>query len=262
MKQINAFEGQLKMKLFERNNQGLQLTAAGKSLYKDAKHIINYSNKAIDKARSLVVDSEYTLCVASSLLNPCKPFMDLWYKVNHLFPKYKLHIAPFDDDGEGILSIIGTLGKKDDFVVGICDSDLWQERCSFLKLGEYKRGYAIPTTHPLASKESLTIQDLYGETLLMCKGGNAPVSEWEDIQLNHLHIKLVDTPHFYDMDMFNQSVQSGNILASAECWADIHPSLVTIPMAPESTVPFGLMYALDAPEDIVQIVEAIKEHIE
>lgn len=258
MKQINTLEEQLKLKLFERTKQGIHLTAAGKSLYKDGKFLMNYSDTAIQKARNLIVDPEYTLCVATSLLSPCKPFMDLWYKINHKFPGYKLHITPFEDDNEGILSIIGALGKTNDFVVGICDSDLWQERCSFLKLGEYKRSYAVPITHRLASKKALRIEDLYGEALFMCKGGNAPISEWEDIKKNHPQIKLTDTTHFYDMEVFNHCVQTGNILTSAECWKDIHPSLVTIPMEPESTVSYGLMYAVSPPEDIAQIVDAIK----
>lgn len=258
MKQINSLEEQLNLKLFDRTSHGISLTAAGESIYKDAKHLINYSTKAIEKARNLVIDPEYTLCVATSLLNPCKPFMDLWYKINQNFPGYKLHISPFDDDNEGIVSVISTLGKTNDFAVGICDSDFWQERCSFLKLGEYKQGYAVPVTHKLAAKKALRIEDLYGETLLMCKGGNDPINEWDAIAQNHPQVKIMDTPHFYNMEVFNRCVQTGSILASAECWKDVHPSLVTIPTEPESAVPYGLMYAANPPDDIIQIVKAIE----
>lgn len=258
MKQINSLENQLGLQLFERTNQGMRLTAAGESIYKDAQYLIKYANKAVEKARNLIVDPEYTICVATSLFNPCKPLVDLWSGVRHDFPRYKLHIMPFEDDNEGILPVIGTLGKKNDFVVGICDSDVWRERCSFLQLGEYRRCYAVPVSHRLAREKSLLIQDLYGETLLMCKGGNAPVNEWDDIEQHHQRIKLAQAPHFYSMEVFNQCVHTGSILASAECWSDIHPSLVTIPMEPESVIPYGLMYAANPPEDIVRIVAAIK----
>ena len=258
MKQINVLEDQLALKLFVRTRHGIRLTAAGESIYQDAKHLIAYSDKAVEKARNMVVDAEFTLCVATSLLNPCKPFVDLWSRIEHRFPEYKLHIVPFDDDNEGILSVIRTLGKSNDFVVGICDSDLWLERCSFHRFGEYRRGYAVPVAHRLAAKKTLRIEDLYGETLAMCKGGNSPLGEWDDIERNHPQIKITETPCFYDMEVFNLCVRTGGILSTAECWKDIHPSLVTIPREPESTVPYGLMYVSDPPQDILQIVEAIK----
>lgn len=38
--------------------------------------------------------------------------MDLWYKVNASFPGYRLHIVPFEDDHQGILTEISSLGKN------------------------------------------------------------------------------------------------------------------------------------------------------
>jgi len=43
MNQINKFEGRLGVKLIERTNQGISLTSAGRSIYKEAKRIVkNY----------------------------------------------------------------------------------------------------------------------------------------------------------------------------------------------------------------------------
>src|SRR5699024_11296949 len=57
-----------------------------------------------------------SFCVGTSLLNPAKPFMDLWYRVNQDFPDYKLHLVSFEDDHNGILSEIEKLGDKFDFL--------------------------------------------------------------------------------------------------------------------------------------------------
>lgn len=86
MKQVNALEKQLDMKLFHRTNQGLHLTPAGQVIYRHAKYLFSYSRNAIAEARAAASLSEKTFCIGSSLLNPCKPFMDLWYKVNASFP--------------------------------------------------------------------------------------------------------------------------------------------------------------------------------
>lgn len=94
MKQMNALEKHLELKLIERTPSGIHLTQAGAVIYKEAKFMMEYSQKAISKAKAALYDYETTFCVGTSLLNPAKPFMDLWYLVNQDFPSYKLHLVP------------------------------------------------------------------------------------------------------------------------------------------------------------------------
>lgn len=51
IKQINLLENDLGLQLFERTHRGLVLTEAGKSLYQDAKYIIQYCNESIVRAK-------------------------------------------------------------------------------------------------------------------------------------------------------------------------------------------------------------------
>ena len=135
MKQINALEKHLELTLFTRTSQGIQLTAAGQVLYRRTKELAGFAAGALEEARRASVQAENTHCIGSSILNPCKPFMDLWYQVSQAFPGYKLHIVPFEDNHQGILAEIASLGKKFDFLVGVCDSKLWLDRCNFYQLG-------------------------------------------------------------------------------------------------------------------------------
>lgn len=260
MKQINSLESHLKLKLVERSHRGIRLTVAGESIYKDAKFLFSYSDKAIGRAQQLLSATSTTFCVGTSLLNPCKPFMDLWRQIDDEFPGYRLHIVPFEDDHNGILAEITALGVKYDFLVGVCDSSLWREQCNFLPLGEYPRGFAVPITHRLATKKMLTITDLYGETVMMIKRGDSPINDRErdEIEKNHPQIRIEDTPYFYDIGVFNHCVRTGSILSSILCWQDVHPSLVTIPMDWGHTIPYGLLYPFHPLDDILQVVEAIK----
>lgn len=50
MKQINALENRLELKLVERTHSGIRLTKAGNIFYSDAKFIIDYSKKSIAEA--------------------------------------------------------------------------------------------------------------------------------------------------------------------------------------------------------------------
>lgn len=260
MKQINALEDHLGLKLVDRTNHGIRLTAAGESIYKDAKVLFDYSQKAVAKARLLVNAAETTFCVGTSMLNPCKVFMDLWYQLDDAFPSYKLHIVPFEDNHEGILTEIAALGVKYDFLVGVCDSAQWLSRCNFFKLGEYRRCCAVPFKHRLASKKTLNLTDLYGETLMMVKRGDSPINDAErdEIEQNHPQIHIVDTPSFYDIGVFNYSERNAYILSSIECWGDIHPSLVTIPINWGSAMPYGLLYAQNPDPDVLKVVDAIR----
>ena len=96
MKQINTLENQLDLKLIERTPSGARLTPAGEIIYKDAKFIIDYSNRSIASAHAAMHVDDTTFCIGTSMLNPAKPFMDLWYRINQSFPNYKLHLVPFE----------------------------------------------------------------------------------------------------------------------------------------------------------------------
>ena len=175
MKQMNFLEKHLGLTLMTRTNRGIHLTDCGKSLYKDAKYLIAYSEKALANAQKIDQKKNCLLKVGTSMLNPCKTFMDLWYQVNSHFPQYKMQIVPFEDNHEGILSVIEQIGVKYDFIVGVCDSKEWLTRCNFLPFGTYKKCVAVSHTHRLAGKKRLKISDLYGETLMMVKRGDSQV---------------------------------------------------------------------------------------
>ena len=53
MKQISLLERNLGFALFQRSHQGLKLSPAGESLYKDAQYIMKYSQDAIIKAAKI-----------------------------------------------------------------------------------------------------------------------------------------------------------------------------------------------------------------
>ena len=256
MKQVNALEKQLDMKLFHRTNQGLHLTPAGQVIYRHAKYLFSYSRNAIAEARAAASLSEKTFCIGSSLLNPCKPFMDLWYKVNASFPGYRLHIVPFEDDHQGILAEIGRLGEKFDFLVGVCDSRAWLDQCSFLALGTYKCMVAVRREHPLAAKKRLTLSDLHGQTLMMVKAGDSGLNDRlrAELRKNHPQIQVEDTPRFYDISVFNRCAETGHALLTLECWQDVHPGLVSLPVEWEYAVPYGLLYATSPCPDVERFV--------
>lgn len=53
VKQINLLESSLDLQLFTRTHRGILLTDAGKSLYHDAKYIIQYCHDSVSRAKML-----------------------------------------------------------------------------------------------------------------------------------------------------------------------------------------------------------------
>lgn len=261
MKQMNALEKELDLVLMERTPSGIGLTPAGSVIYRDAKFIMDYSQKSVASARAAMHLCDTTFSVGTSLLNPAKPFMDLWYRVSQDFPEYKLHLVPFEDNHEGILYEIEQLGRKFDFLIGVCDSKAWLSLCNFLPLGRYKKMIAVSREHRLAGRPSISIEDLYGETLMMVKPGDSSINDnlRKDLSTHHPEIQIEDTPQFYDMSVFNRCAETDQVLLTLECWQEVHPGLVSIPVEWEYSIPYGLLYSLDAEGDVVRFVEAVKE---
>lgn len=263
MKQMNALEAHLNLKLIDRTPSGIHLTPAGEMIYQDTRFLVTYSQKALTDARSAMHRFDRTFRVGTSLLNPAKPFMDLWYQVHSQFPDYRLHLVNFEDNHEGILKEIGQLGDKFDFLIGVCDSRAWLSLCCFLPLGHYKKMVAVSREHPLASRKRIRLQDLYGQTLMMVRAGDSGVNDFirNDLQKNHPQIQIEDTPQFFDLSVFNRCAETSNVLLTIECWQEVHPGLVSIPVDWDYSIPYGLLYSRHAPADVLQFVETVKHAI-
>ena len=260
MKQINSLEKHFDLRLFERRPSGIRLTSSGAVILRDARLIINFSQKSVAEAKRAERSADNIFCVGSSLLNPAKPFFDLWYKLNSSFSDFKLNVVPFNDNCDGILSEISALGEKFDFLVGVCDSKTWLNRCNMLELGHYRKMVAVPREHRLAQKDIIEIEDLYGETLMMVKRGDSGLNDFlrNDLERFHPEIKIESTQQFCDLSVFNRCIKTGCVLLTIECWRDVHPGIVTIPVNWDYTIPYGLLYSLKPSENVQRFLDAAK----
>ncbi len=66
IKQINSLEESLGVRLFDRSHRGLQLTKAGRSMYQDAKYIIQYCRDSVTRAKNAMQEDENIIRIGSS----------------------------------------------------------------------------------------------------------------------------------------------------------------------------------------------------
>ncbi|WP_342048864.1 LysR family transcriptional regulator [Bacillus sp. OTU530] len=258
MKQINALESDIGVKLLERTNQGVFLTAAGSSIYQDAKQMIQASDSAIQRARQIAGEEQYVIRVGTSLLRPGKVLIDLWSKIDDGNLPFQIKIVPFEDD---MTSTVASLGKEIDCFVGPCGSIQWIKQYNVHLLGMNQCCIAVSRKHRLAKKNLLKWEDLYGETLMLVKRGEAPVLDRlrDEIEAKHPKIHIIDTPNFYDADVFNKCEQMNYVMETLDIWADVHPSLVTIPVEWDYEVPFGIVYANEPSKAFMAFIDTINK---
>lgn len=86
IKQINSLENNLGVQLFARTHRGLVVTAAGESLYQDAKYMVNYSKEAIERAKEAGNDEDDVIRVGISPMTPPQVFVELWPRIQEQYP--------------------------------------------------------------------------------------------------------------------------------------------------------------------------------
>lgn len=258
IEQMNRLEERVGVKLFVRTNHGVRITEAGKSFAKDVKRIMALTEEAIQRARDIEKTQISTVRLGTSLLRPSRTIVELWSTVSANHPDIRLQIVPFDDTYDQWIRLLEDLGKEIDVVVGIYPSSLWNRRCQVLKLSDIPLCCAVPRSHKLASKDRLTFEDFKGEKILMVERGDTSYIDAlrDDIITNHPEIFIVDVPS-YDTSIFNICERVNHPMITIGTWAEVHPSLVTIPCEWSYTVPYGLIYPCAPSPAVTRFVDIL-----
>lgn len=206
IKQINLLEESLGLQLFVRTHRGLVLTEAGKSLFQDARYIIQYCKDSVTRARNAMQSSGSVIRIGTSLMTPAQVLVDLWPRLHDACPDIHFQLIPFDNTPENAREILANLGQNIDVVAGVFDETMLSLRkCAGLELSREPICCAVSLHHRLAQKDRLSIQDLYGEKLMLIRRNWSRYVDLlrDDIWKNHPQIQIVDFD-FYDVDAFNR----------------------------------------------------------
>lgn len=258
IKQINLLEENLGVKLFDRSHRGLTLTKAGRSMYQDAKYIIQYCQDSVTRAKNAMQEDADVIRIGSSPMTPAQVLMPLWSKITTCCPDMKFQIIPFENTPENAREILGNLGKNIDVVGGIFDETMLDLRsCAGLELSRVPFCCAVSIHHHLAIKDRLQLSDLYGENLLlMHRGWSHYVDQLRDeLWQQHPEIRIVDFD-FYSMDVFNRCENTNDALLAIPSWANVHPLLKVIPVEWDHSIPFGLLHAPQPTPAVARFLDA------
>lgn len=264
IKQINLLEASLDVQLFERTHRGIVLTKAGQSLYQDAKYVIQYSKEAVIRAQNAMQENTDVIRIGTSPMTPVQFLMQLWPKIQENCPGMKFQIVPFENTPENARNILGNLGQNIDVVGGIFDETMLRLRgCAGLELFYTPLCCAVSVYHPLAEKNILRMEDLYGQNLmLMRRNWSMYVDRLrDDIWQNHPQINIIDFD-FYDVNVFNRCENGNDILMAVSVWENVHPLLKIIPVEWKHSIPYGLLHSQQPSDTVKRFLEAAKKATE
>ena len=261
IKQINLLESDLEIRLFDRTHRGITLTKAGESLYQDAKYITEYCGEAVARARSAERTQEQVIRIGTSPIMPAQMLMDLWPKIHECCSDVSFKLVPFENTSDNAREILKNLGQNIDVVTGFVDELLMKQRnCSGLLIENEPLCCAVPVSHPLSGKEKLSMQDLYGQDLMMIHRGWCRHMDdlRDDLTEHHPQINLVNFD-LYDVGVFNQCEQNQDILVVIKSWSMVHPLLKVIPVDWDHTMPVGILYSPQPTKVVSRFLSALEK---
>ncbi len=259
IKQINLLEQELGLQLLERTHRGISLTKAGRSIYGDAKYLIQYSKDSITRAQNAMQGEEKIIRIGSSLMTPAQFILELWPKIKQTCPDMKFQMVPFENAPENAREILKNLGTNIDIVAGWFDEgSLARWGCHALKLADEPVSCALSVNHRLAFCDKLKISDLYGENLmLIARGWNQYTDALRDmLWANHPQIQIEDIS-FFNVDVFNRCESNNSILIGFGQWDNVHPLLRIVPVEWDYTIPFGILHSPTPSPHISEFLKAV-----
>lgn len=132
--------------------------------------------------------------------------------------------------------------------------------CAGFEISRQSLCCGVSIHHQLAEKNALTVQDLYGENLmLMHRDWSRYVDELrDDLWQNHPQIHIVDFG-FYNVEVFNRCENSNNVLLAVQVWDNVHPLLKVIPVDWNHSIPYGLLHSRTPSDTVNRFLTALKK---
>ena len=226
--------------------------------------MIQYSKEAVIRAQNAMQENTDVIRIGTSPMTPVQFLMQLWPKIQENCPGMKFQIVPFENTPENARNILGNLGQNIDVVGGIFDETMLRLRgCAGLELFYTPLCCAVSVYHPLAEKNILRMEDLYGQNLmLMRRNWSMYVDRLrDDIWQNHPQINIIDFD-FYDVNVFNRCENGNDILMAVSVWENVHPLLKIIPVEWKHSIPYGLLHSQQPSDTVKRFLEAAKKATE
>lgn len=251
LKQITAFERDLGLPLFIRTHRGLVLTDGGKQLQAEAEGIQAYCAHAMERVNNAHNGMFGEIRIGTSPLTPPALLADLWPKIQPAISDLSFRLIPFENQENRAKQILANLGDEIDVVAGFFDQTLLDLRaCSGLPICSCPIGIGIPFGHRLWQKESVSSQDLQGETVLCIANGWTAATDELRAHLEKECRASLENFDFYTPEVLLKAVNENKLVVAFNIWNGIHPLLRIVGTDWDARITYGFLHS-NAPSGAV-----------
>jgi DNA-binding transcriptional LysR family regulator len=242
--QIRQLEQELNTQLFDRFGSRISLTAAGKIFARFAEQILDLRKQAHDAVHELETTPRGELVVAANEATCIYVLPDVFSQYNKRFPQMQVRVER--SYGSRILELI----QENTADFGIAPLPVHDRKIQAVKIYTDQIVLIVPAGHALASKQSVTAEDVLPFPLVLPKYGTtrARLNEWLELVEDSLRVVIEHD----STEMSKRFVIAGlglSFCAASHCREEIAAGrLCAVALAPEPMVrTLGLVYRKDKP---------------
>jgi len=240
--QVRQLEQELNTTLFERLGTRIALTTAGKIFAEYADQILQLRRTAQETINELDRVPRGEIIIAANEATCIYVLPAVFSDFKRQFPNVQLHV----DRSYGVKVVAAVLDNLADF--GVTQLPASDKKLQVVRIHTDEIRVLLPAKHPLASRTSLSCEDLGNEPLLLPKSGTtrARLNQWLEPVEDHLNVSM----ELDSTEMIKQFVMAGlglSFLAGSHCREEIaNGKLAAVSIAPEPMIrQLGLIYRKD-----------------
>ncbi|MBU3062345.1 LysR family transcriptional regulator [Nocardia sp. NEAU-G5] len=223
-RQIQRLEQHLGVRLFDRTPQGSRLTQAGHAFLPQAQALLDAAHQAELTARDAATPREFTIGYVEDLV-----ITHAVRQLRHRHPTARIrtrHLAW--NDAHALPD------RRVDALVARAPLPFPVDRLHLTELWAEPRVLVVPTTHRLAGKESVTVDDLGDEVLPQCPSAVPQWSEFARLEPRPDGVPARSAPIDYEsfedkLDLVAEE-RMVLILAAGDRRPQLRPGLTTVPI--------------------------------
>ena len=242
-KRIGTLEMQNGLQLFRRSNQGVELTEAGESLYRDLLLVQQQYKTSVEKARLIQEKSRGVLSIG--VMNT---FAELfvtspWFDVRKKMIGYPLQIAYYGTSPSDMNDMLAEVGTTTDMCVDVYDKN-WAEKAGLCacKVSDFPLCIAVPDVWEVTDEENSLLQLLEGKCLAAIPEGRAKAFDAARCALKERcpGLQFADIREYTVRTMNDCHMKNYPVLLPAN-QADRYPFFKICPLK-DFSVSFGIYY--------------------